>query len=118
MTDSLVPMTLDVSVLEGLREIQPELVAQVIEAYLESSPADMQKITSAVQSKDAKALSSSAHGLKSASASVGAMAVSHYCLQLEKMGREGSVVETTVTALLKGLQDSYSLAVSELKKHR
>jgi HPt (histidine-containing phosphotransfer) domain-containing protein len=118
MSNSSVPVTLDVSVLEGLREIDASLVGQVIVAYIESSPSDMQKIEKAVLDRDAQALSSSAHGLKSASASVGAMAVSHYCLQLEKMGREGSVVEEVCTQLLKALQESYSSALTELKKHK
>jgi HPt (histidine-containing phosphotransfer) domain-containing protein len=111
-------LTVDVSVLDSLREIEPALVGQVISIFLDSAPADIAKIAHAVEQKCAPDLSAMAHGLKSASASVGAMAVSHYCLELEKMGRSGVVAPGECDKLLKCLQDSFQSALSELQKYK
>lgn len=118
MTDSSGLLTLDTSVLDGLREIEPGLVIQVIDVFLGSAPGDIAKIEKAVQGLSAPDLSSSAHCLKSASASVGAMAVSHYCLQLEKMGRSGTLAPDECGRLLKSLQTSFQAALAELEKHK
>jgi HPt (histidine-containing phosphotransfer) domain-containing protein len=111
-------LTVDVSVLEGLREIEPALVGQVIDVFIESASRDLAKIAQAVAQKCASDLSSMAHGLKSAAASVGAMAVSHYCFELEKMGRSGVVASGEGDKLLKALQESFQAALSELQKHK
>ena len=118
MSESANLMTLDTSVLDGLREIEPTLASQVIEVFLGSAPADIERIEKAVAARSASELSSSAHGLKSASASVGAMAVSHYCLELEKMGRSGQVPDGDCERLLQALKDSFQAALAELHKHK
>jgi len=111
-------VSLDTSVLEGLREIEPSLVGQVIEVFLGSAPEDIAKIAKAVAEKNPKELSAGAHGLKSASASVGAMAVSHFCYELEKMGRAGNLVPAECDELLKQLQNSFQVICTELPKHK
>ncbi|MGZ5278413.1 MAG: Hpt domain-containing protein [Pseudobdellovibrionaceae bacterium] len=111
-------VSLDISVLDGLREIEPSLVEQVIDLFLGSAPTDIAKIAKAVTEKNPKELLAGAHGLKSASASVGAMAVSHFCCELEKMGRAGSVIPGESDELLKQLQNSFQVICCELPKHK
>ena len=110
-------VSLDVSVLDGLRAIEPSLVGQVIDVFLGSAPEDIAKIQKAVAEKNPKELSMGAHGLKSASASVGAMAVSHYCFELEKMGRAGSLIPGECERLLQQLEASFQSILTELQKH-
>jgi HPt (histidine-containing phosphotransfer) domain-containing protein len=67
---------LDRSVLEGLREFQipgePDLLGQVIDAFIEESRAAGERLTAALVEDDRKAVKFNAHALKGSSATIGA----------------------------------------------
>jgi HPt (histidine-containing phosphotransfer) domain-containing protein len=89
--------SIDRSVLEELYEIMEEDFVSVIKSYLSSAPGLMHGIRDAVKSGDMDALVKSAHPLKSSSANVGAMELSHLARELEFKGRErdsSGLVET------------------------
>jgi HPt (histidine-containing phosphotransfer) domain-containing protein len=82
---------IDVAVLESIRALQqeggPDLVARVVGLYLDGSGKQMEILRSGVKTSDAEAVHRSAHGLKSSSASVGAMRLSGLLKELESMAR-------------------------------
>lgn len=81
----------DWSVLDALKALQrpgkPDLRAQLMTVYLNSSPPLMDGIRTAVGNGDAQALADAAHALKSSSMSVGAIRFGQRCAELEKLGK-------------------------------
>ncbi|MEB3339543.1 response regulator [Okeania sp.] len=83
----------DTGVLEELKEMagnDSEMVVEIIDCYLEDSPKLLDEISQAVQEKDSELLRTSAHSMKSSSASVGAIKLSQFCKKLEYIGRGGT----------------------------
>ena len=86
---------IDPSVLDALIELQqvgsPDLVNQVVQAYLESSRELSAKLHAAIDSADAEGVVASAHSLKSSSANVGALNLTDMCKTLETAGLDGDL---------------------------
>lgn len=82
---------LDSAVLDGLRELagadEPELLAELIDIYLEDAPQRLAEMARGVQLGDWKLLERAAHTLKSASANIGALQLSGICKELELRAR-------------------------------
>ena len=106
---------IDEQVLEQLRELGEstgrDVLGKVVSHFLEQAPRDVAALGKAVQSGEADLLRRIAHGLKSASANLGATAFSADCARLETMGREGDLSEApamvqSVQAALPGLLTS------------
>jgi CheY-like chemotaxis protein/HPt (histidine-containing phosphotransfer) domain-containing protein len=97
-TDSALPPTPGASVdptalrrLAGTRRGGgSELVAKVVDTYLESSQQLLSTIRDATAAGDPAAFAAAAHTLKSSSAQVGAMQLSNLSKEMETLGREGS----------------------------
>ena len=70
-----------------------EVLAQVIDAYLEDAPKLLQAIADAIAQKDAHTLHRSAHTLKSSSTMLGATHLGNLCKELEAIGRAGTIQE-------------------------
>jgi HPt (histidine-containing phosphotransfer) domain-containing protein len=88
---------------------------RIITIYLDSAPALMEAIKTAISGADGTLLSKSAHSLKSSSMNVGAGGLGSLCAKLERMGREGAIseakdlvvqVETLYTAVTAALRDA------------
>ena len=69
----------------------PEILAQVIDCYLEDTPQLLQAIAVAVDRGDAIALRRAAHTLKSTSATLGATDLAQLCKELEVMGQTKAI---------------------------
>ncbi|MDH3577653.1 MAG: ATP-binding protein [Gammaproteobacteria bacterium] len=86
---------IDPSVLDALFELQqagsPDLVKEVVQAYLESSRELATKLHAAIELADAEGVVASAHTLKSSSANVGALKLADLCKTLETAVREGDL---------------------------
>jgi CheY-like chemotaxis protein/HPt (histidine-containing phosphotransfer) domain-containing protein len=82
---------LDHAVLDGLRRDLggEEAVRELIRTYLDEAPALLKQISEAVAHRDAHALDTAAHTLKSASATVGALRLSALSKDLEAIGKAG-----------------------------
>jgi HPt (histidine-containing phosphotransfer) domain-containing protein len=87
---------LDAKVLRSLRKMAgskaTEILAKIIDNYLEEAPNLLQAISDAVATEDAAALQRAAHTLRSASANLGATTLAELCKELESMGRSGNTV--------------------------
>ncbi|HEY5658135.1 MAG TPA: response regulator [Myxococcota bacterium] len=86
---------LDRATLDALRALQlpgrPSVLANVVQAYLESSAELLEELWGAAETRDAAALRRAAHTLKSSSRNVGARVLGDLCERLEAMGRAGDV---------------------------
>jgi len=89
------PASLEAKALQIIRDMAgegaEEVLAQVIDAYLEDAPKLLQAIAGAIALKDAQTLHPSAHTLKSSSAMLGATHLGNLCKELEAIGRAGTI---------------------------
>jgi PAS domain S-box-containing protein len=72
---------------------RPELLVRAISLYLVESPKLVQRLKQAASANDAPEIARCAHSLKSASANVGASALSRYCGDLEGSARRADTEE-------------------------
>ncbi len=90
-----VPATIDWSVLDQLRTLQEEgeqdFVQETIDLYLTDAPSLIDAIRRAISANDAGGLKLAAHSLKGNSNSLGAQKIGALSLELEKIGRSGTV---------------------------
>ena len=107
------PPPIDRNALDIIASLQPpgsdNILRKVILLYLDSSPALMKSVREAVEGTDFDALHRAAHTLKSSSASLGALAFSGMCKDLEMMGRDKT---------LEGAKDRLSALEHEYKRVR
>jgi histidine phosphotransfer protein HptB len=66
-------------------------VRELVQTYLDDSPAQLDAMTTAIEADDAAALVRPSHTLKSSSATVGAMRLSAVARELEMAGRAGTL---------------------------
>jgi HPt (histidine-containing phosphotransfer) domain-containing protein len=87
-------LVLDAACLQRLHDLDPGakagLVARVLRTYVQSLAKLLDQLASARASADAAALRHVAHTLKSSSASVGALALSELCAEVERQLRDGA----------------------------
>jgi len=89
---------LDPRALDAIRALNPErgaqLVARVVQAFLDSAPSQLEALARAVRAGDGGALRGEAHSLKSSSANLGATRLAALARDLEACGREGRLEGT------------------------
>jgi len=73
------------------RDAGDVLVQKVINAYMGDTPRHLHGLRQAVNARDAGNVRRIAHGLKSASANIGAARLAVLCRDLEQLGRNGNV---------------------------
>ena len=88
------PVTLDATALARLRELDPDgrhgVVVRVLEAFEASLGRLLGQLREEPDAGDAAVVAGIAHTLKSSSASVGALALSARCAEIERRLREGA----------------------------
>ena len=87
--------TLDADALANLRALDPHgksrLLERVVEAFDSSSARLLPQLREAHAARDLQGIRHVAHTFKSSSASVGALALSRHCAEVEAMIRDGQV---------------------------
>ena len=98
MTDTipaLAPVSVDRSALEAIRALQregaPDLLAQVVRLYFESTPPLMERLRAGLAAGDVEMVRNAAHSLKSSSANLGATGLADLCGQLELAAHTGEL---------------------------
>ena len=71
----------------------PELIAELVEIYLEDSQIRMDEVSSGAAGSEGERIGRAAHALKSSSANIGAVAFSRVCANLEKHVRSDDAVD-------------------------
>ncbi len=85
---------------------EDDLVAELIEIFLEDTPLRLATLGEAVASGDTETISSQAHAMKSSSGQLGAVVFSALCKELEQRGRDQQV--DGVEALFTRLMDEFA----------
>jgi signal transduction histidine kinase/CheY-like chemotaxis protein len=106
--------TIDRVVLDGIREdLGSAAVQKVIAEFLRSSPSLIAKLQEAAARGDASAIRALAHNMKGTSATLGAVALSHGCAELEDVSSSGSVPDAT--ARVAAIETLYAAARTALE---
>ena len=100
---------LDRRVLEELTAGDAAMVASVLRDFADSTPADVARLREAVDAGDLETAARQAHGIKGASAMVGATRVQALAARIESGAGEGAEVE-----VLQVLADELTTVVTEL----
>jgi PAS domain S-box-containing protein len=108
-TQDSAPPTIDWAVLDRLRALQeegePDFVRETIDLYLADASSLIEALRQAVVLGDAARLQHAAHTLKGNSNSLGAKQMAAVSLELEKIGRSGTI--ETAKSLLVELEREY-----------
>ncbi|CAA9490871.1 MAG: diguanylate cyclase/phosphodiesterase (GGDEF & EAL domains) with PAS/PAC sensor(s) [uncultured Rubrobacteraceae bacterium] len=105
---------LDPGVIEGLRGLGgPELLAELVELYLEQAPAQLEALREAIEAGDAASVKGTAHALKGSSGNMGALRMATICAELEETGSAEKL--EYATALTKRLEAEYGRVRSALE---
>jgi HPt (histidine-containing phosphotransfer) domain-containing protein len=94
--------------LELQDEEQPRLLADIVELFLTDSPRHLEALAEAIRSGDHARLESTAHRLLSGIGNIGARRMSTHCMELERLGRAGTV--TGAEQVLEQLKLEFALA--------
>jgi signal transduction histidine kinase/DNA-binding response OmpR family regulator len=89
-----------------------ELLTKMIDLFLQDAPQRMAAIREAMQRGDGPAVAGAAHAFKSASANLGASALSAMCKRLEREGRDGAVGASQ--PLVDAIEDEYAYVAADL----
>lgn len=73
------------------RETDPSFVKELLTMFLASAAAQLEKIQTAINEMDGKAIHAGAHALKGGSANIGAARLAFLCQKLENAGEEGRI---------------------------
>ncbi|MGE0084365.1 MAG: response regulator [Desulfococcaceae bacterium] len=92
----------DMAVLDNIRALQrdgsPDILKKVLSHYLEHTPKLIDELEKAIQEGNMKAISETAHSMKSGCGNVGAMPLFELCRKMEAIGRGRAPEESTDTA--------------------
>jgi HPt (histidine-containing phosphotransfer) domain-containing protein len=103
------PSALDATVLESLRQLnqagQPDIVREVLTVFLADAPVRLAAIDDAIRDGDAQAIQRSAHALKGAAGSIGALGLQARCRDLEECGKARALDGTS--ELGRGIRDEF-----------
>ncbi|MBF0623557.1 MAG: PAS domain S-box protein [Magnetococcales bacterium] len=94
----------DVALFEEICQVMGEDFPELVRIYLDLLPKRLETILDALQSGSAGGLANAAHTLKSTSAQLGALRLSHLAVELEKLGLAGDL--TAAAALLPGFRET------------
>lgn len=87
---------LDPTVIESLKELggedDPELFSELVQLFLEDTPARIRQLGDALHKSDAHGIEQAAHALKSSAANLGATQLAQVFLEIEAAGRENDLV--------------------------
>jgi HPt (histidine-containing phosphotransfer) domain-containing protein len=112
---------LDMNALEALRSLQDDgeddLLAELIDLFLEDAPARMVSMRKAIEREDWPDLGAWAHSLKGSCGSLGAVHMADLCAKLEAMGRSGGV-RVVAERIQRELESQYELVREALARER
>lgn len=92
---------LDLRLIDSIRSLntegRPDLLAELVGIFRETTPALLDSLEAAIQEKNGKVVQRLAHRLKGGSGNVGAKQMSRLCADLESWAREQSGLPTPET---------------------
>ncbi|MEM6402244.1 MAG: response regulator [Cyanobacteria bacterium P01_D01_bin.116] len=110
---------IDTQILQELKDMAgddaSEMIAELIDSYLEEAPAKIQQIYRALDKDNAEELRNYAHALKSLSVTIGAVLLAQVSSQLELIGRSGTT--SNASSLLETLDTEYQRVKIALQQY-
>jgi signal transduction histidine kinase/CheY-like chemotaxis protein len=110
---------IDTQILQELKDMAgddaQEMIADLIDSYLEDAPPKLQEISCALDRDDAENLRNSAHALRSLSVTIGAVSLAEVCTKLEAIARKGNTLGAST--LVNKLDTEYQRLVTALQQH-
>jgi HPt (histidine-containing phosphotransfer) domain-containing protein len=105
--------TLDPTQIANLRALGDDILAEIVQVFLDSSPTQLSGVAEGLDSGDLGKVRYHAHSLKGASANVGAVGVHAAAKALEFAAKDGD--EAAAQQLRSGLDAAYAEAVIALR---
>jgi len=103
--------------LEALQsKFKPKAIARLVDMFLSSTPATLEKIGTVIESQNRQELSATAHFLKSASATICANGITELCVKLEKVAADGDWLNIGIIA--GNLKQRFSILNDYLTQHQ
>lgn len=93
-----------------------ELIADVVQVFMEQKATQLGDVAAAVKARDALAVGRAAHKLKGGLLTIGAAAAGDAALRLEKMGKQGDL--SGADAALVSLNDELEKLVVALRSRK
>jgi PAS domain S-box-containing protein len=107
---------IDKSALQELRDMAGEdyviFLTEIVDAFVEDTSASIGAMADAIEQENPAELREIAHGLKSASAYLGAKHLSHLCQELESLGRNSAIAGAL--EIFTQLQQEYEIVKAAL----
>ncbi|MEA5594498.1 response regulator [Rivularia sp. UHCC 0363] len=118
-SESSVEPVIDTEILQDLKDMAgddaSEMMAELIDSYLEDALPKLQEIKSAIDQDDPDKLRNYAHAFRSLSVTIGALSLAKVCTQLENIGRSGNTFHAST--LVKQLNAEYQKVELALQSH-
>ena len=108
--------TLNSDIVDPLRTGQPDLWRKLAGIYIKDAGEKIATLENGLEAGDLAAVGLIAHTLKSASANVGAAAMSDLCRELEIQARDGTADTETVAARVAGIREEFGRVVDALEE--
>ena len=109
---------LDPRVLASLRELtapgEPDVLADVLQLFLEEFPKKLRTLQAAMEAGDAEQVARAAHSLKGSSGNIGASSMLDICGRIDDFARAGDLEK--LTPLVGQLTDEYHRVELEIKQ--
>jgi two-component system sensor histidine kinase/response regulator len=110
------PVVLDEAVLSDLAPGEPDVVAELIDQFLDDAPTRVHVVRTAVTQRDAAGLRQAAHLFKGEAGSIGARELEAACARLEAMGASGNLASGLQA--LRGFEAAYEATREALQSFR
>ncbi len=109
--------TLDASLLAEIRSLQmegePDLLAELIEAYQKNSQKLMEQISEAIAAGDANRLRRASHSFKGSSGNLGALRLCEMCGEMETLAEQNEL--DAIAMLFREIEKEYQNAIAALQ---
>jgi|SRR5690554_1131170 len=106
---------LDLGALAELREVMEEEFALLLRTFLKDSVIRIGQIRETLEKGQVEEFGRACHSLKGSCSNVGAPLLADYCLQGERMGREGDLSQGP--ALMQAIEDEFALVRELLQEY-
>ncbi|HEY6838692.1 MAG TPA: ATP-binding protein, partial [Geobacteraceae bacterium] len=90
------PHDVDRAVLAQISSLKKGALAMIIQTYIATSVANLDKMRVAIVANDSAGVAFTAHGLKSSSAMLGAHGLAAHCAELEALGKAATLADAAV----------------------
>ena len=101
------------SVIEELMDGDAELIFDLVDTLIETTPELLEELAAGVEAKDSPAIKNAAHALKSSNAQMGALSFAALCQEMENKGKNNDLEQAE--DLLQLIKEEFSKVTQALE---